>query len=657
MQIPEMVRRRLLWAVSLLALAGLGVRAASGRADAPHQLDGAQTNFGGAPASPWGPFADDVGEDAEPPHAGIEDRDVARPAPERAFPFLDDEDRTASVSVGDTSYGWIANANKLVENDAVAILPRQRERDLAWGSEELVAMVQAAGASLLAATKTRLWVGNIGRRGGGDIPWSVSHNSGRDVDIALSYLDRQNKPVDPPDLVPLDHRGESRDKELRFDAARTWIVVRSLLEHPRAQVQFIFLSASLKRKLIEFATARRAPAEIIARAKEVIMQPGPPHDDHMHVRIYCGERDLGGGCVNTGVVRPWIRVDTQARVRRVEAARARLEATSVEARRAAILRLGLLDARELADAIGKRLGDADADVRAASASTLGALGTREHEGALVSAFLTESSPVVKVGMLGALGKLGGASSGRLFADIIGRAPLYCDEMVAAEEAPSGEGILRSDFTLAVSSIDAAEVLQSIAPVPSFLASVPCEDRTTHTALVRAAIDAAGYADRLEPVDPLLSALEQGEDGVRARAADALARITNRRFGERWDDVARPPQDREKDVRAWRKWVEMLRKTPRDAWVASGFVAAGYRVPRLDAQHAWELVRALPRGDHLAYNAHRALERIGGRRSRVRSWSDAAACSDWLGYFRQHRRTFRIEAPPKTTLEACRRPRD
>ncbi|HVY46307.1 MAG TPA: hypothetical protein VHB21_10535, partial [Minicystis sp.] len=169
----------------------------------------------------------------------------------------------------------------------------------------------------------------------------------------------------------------------------------------------------------------------------------------------------------------------------------------------------------------------------------------------------------------------------------------------------------------------------------------------------AALAAAAGADRLEPVAPLVSLLDDDDGETRARAADALARITNRRFGDAWGDGGLAPWERARDASAWRSWIDKLKKTPRDAWVASGFVAAGFKAPRLDAQHAWELVRALGRRDHLAYNAHRALERIVGHRVGFIHWDDAGACGDWLHYLNVHRATWHLEKAPKATVDACR----
>ncbi len=94
----------------------------------------------------------------------------------RYFPFLPGEDPSASISVGDTSHGYLVGGAQLVENDAVGILPEQRKRNLSYGTRALIEMVQLAGQALYKETKTRLWVGNIGKREGGDISWSVSHN-------------------------------------------------------------------------------------------------------------------------------------------------------------------------------------------------------------------------------------------------------------------------------------------------------------------------------------------------------------------------------------------------------------------------------------------------------------------------------------------------
>ncbi|MEZ4447525.1 MAG: penicillin-insensitive murein endopeptidase, partial [Polyangiaceae bacterium] len=282
------------------------------------------------------------------------------PAPSEAeqqyFPFLDGEPIDHTISVGDTSNGFLVNGRAVEESAALGILPIQRERDLRYGSEELVALLEQSAASYYAATKSRMWIGNVGKRRGGDIPWSVSHNSGRDADIAFAYLDLSGKPVDPPDLVPLNQDGLNATYRLRFDAARTWQIVRGLLAGD-AEVQYLFIASGLRDQLLVHAQKAGEPAALIQKAAIVMRQPvgAAPHSDHLHLRIYCSRRDVLGGCVNTGAVHDFAELHEDAK----EAAVARIAkvmgAGDTEQQKRAIERLVLLGAREQADAIAAHL--------------------------------------------------------------------------------------------------------------------------------------------------------------------------------------------------------------------------------------------------------------------------------------------------------------
>ena len=44
------------------------------------------------------------------------------------------------------------------------------------------------------------------------------------------------------------------------------------------------------------------------RARRVLLQPrgAAPHDDHYHVRIYCGEHERLQGCLNNGSIHRWV---------------------------------------------------------------------------------------------------------------------------------------------------------------------------------------------------------------------------------------------------------------------------------------------------------------------------------------------------------------
>jgi penicillin-insensitive murein endopeptidase len=93
----------------------------------------------------------------------------------------------------------------------------------------------------------------------------------------------------------------------RFDARRNWAFVRALLADPGAEVQWIFMQRALAASLLAAATAAGEDPALIARAAFIMHEPSDsePHDDHMHVRLYCAPGDRPFGCVDKGPVRWW----------------------------------------------------------------------------------------------------------------------------------------------------------------------------------------------------------------------------------------------------------------------------------------------------------------------------------------------------------------
>jgi penicillin-insensitive murein endopeptidase len=326
---------------------------------------------------------------------------------ERVFPRLADEPAGGSRSIGDTSSGFLVGARELVEGDALGILPATRARGLVFGSDELVELIEGAAAAVRASGGGKLWVGNLGRQGGGDIGWSVSHNSGRDADLALCYRDAAGAAVEPTWLEPIRASGRSARHGWRFDAPRCWVAVKALLGHPRTQVQYLFVASWLERMLLAHARAIGEPMALRGRAAAVLVQPyrAAAHDDHIHLRLYCSERDVQAGCVNSGPMRAGTRRFTAARAERIAAARAQLAAPGCEERRAAIDRLALLAARGEAGAIARRLGDACAEVRWSAAAALGFVGRRSQTRALSARLEVEAEPIVRAELVAARERL------------------------------------------------------------------------------------------------------------------------------------------------------------------------------------------------------------------------------------------------------------
>jgi penicillin-insensitive murein endopeptidase len=95
--------------------------------------------------------------------------------------------------------------------------------------------------------------------------------------------------------------------DCRFDVRRNWAFVRALLSDPDVEVQWIFMQKSLAAALLAQAAAEGDDPALLARAAFVIRQPtdSEPHDDHMHVRLYCAPGDRRLGCADKGPVRWW----------------------------------------------------------------------------------------------------------------------------------------------------------------------------------------------------------------------------------------------------------------------------------------------------------------------------------------------------------------
>lgn len=207
-----------------------------------------------------------------------------------------------ALSMGRASRGELRGARPLESDAAVRLLPRRhRERCLNWGTPRLVAALRRAGESVRSwlPDSPPLGVGDLSRAAGGPIrPYSRSHQSGRDADLAFYQVDEHGQPVPSEDLLPFDARGQAAEGRLRFDARRTWLVVRALLEDPEVDVQWMFISNALRRELLDEAKRLGEPAALVERAANVLHQPtdSAPHDDHVHLRIRCTADERAAGC-------------------------------------------------------------------------------------------------------------------------------------------------------------------------------------------------------------------------------------------------------------------------------------------------------------------------------------------------------------------------
>jgi penicillin-insensitive murein endopeptidase len=150
----------------------------------------------------------------------------------------------------------------------------------------------------------RLVIADLSQNAGGAAHlFHKSHQTGRDVDILYYVRDALGNAFEPDAMHVFNRKLVAVDGSgITLDVPRTWALVRELLTAREAYVQYIFMYAPIAEKLIDYAKAHDESETVIARAMKTLKQPGDsaPHNDHLHVRIYCPENDRVYGCVDIG---------------------------------------------------------------------------------------------------------------------------------------------------------------------------------------------------------------------------------------------------------------------------------------------------------------------------------------------------------------------
>ncbi len=227
-------------------------------------------------------------------HAEPSDEDLDKIARMPRSVSPSDLEPNPSVSVGYPNRGLLRFGMRI--NDDKDLRVKVGSLDARHGTGELVRLLESAAREVaFRYPRAQLTVGDLSRPGGGRFRPHVSHQSGRDVDVGFYMLDRRSTPVNEHVFVRLNNKGMGMQwgSLYKFDAARNWALIESLLSQPTTDVQHIFVSNAIKRRLIHQAVKERANPEMLMRARRVITQPrhGAPHRSHFHVRIYCSDDD------------------------------------------------------------------------------------------------------------------------------------------------------------------------------------------------------------------------------------------------------------------------------------------------------------------------------------------------------------------------------
>ncbi len=228
------------------------------------------------------------------------------------------EDGTG-FSRGPSRYGMLYEGVKLpVRGEGHRIPPTWASRGLNYGVDELVSTIVYVGRTLtLADQRLVLGVGDISPAQGGKSRWHRSHQTGRDVDFLFLLVDQagnrvENDRMDKHDSSGAQRKTTNKSSELFFDVHGNWLLVEALLGNPIAEVQYIFIQEDLRTLLLAHAVEIGVNETTIEHAAQTLAQPSDsaPHDDQMHVRIYCPKDDLAAGCVDFGQMR-WHKKDVK----------------------------------------------------------------------------------------------------------------------------------------------------------------------------------------------------------------------------------------------------------------------------------------------------------------------------------------------------------
>jgi penicillin-insensitive murein endopeptidase len=194
-------------------------------------------------------------------------------------------------SVGSPTEGKLVGGAHLTEGPNVRVVPQYAGGDVRWGLESLVGMLDRAARSVHKQFPDAVMsVGHLSKSGGGEIDHHASHESGRDADVGFYVKNHIGKPVYADHFVPFAGDGTSKGwPGARFDDAKNWALVASLVSDPQAKVTHLFVATPLRARLLAYAERVGVPAPLRQRASEVMAQPhgSLPHDDHFHVRIAC----------------------------------------------------------------------------------------------------------------------------------------------------------------------------------------------------------------------------------------------------------------------------------------------------------------------------------------------------------------------------------
>lgn len=225
------------------------------------------------------------------------------------------------LSLGRANRGVLLGGRSLPNRGPGYVRARQGE-PTRWATRGLIEALQRAAAAVERQYPgaAPLRVGDLSAPRGGKHARHGSHRTGRDADILFYLLDERGASTRGRGWLSFDERGVSVENQAPegmtpsgelyfFDTERNWLFVRTLLADPQVPMQWIFCSAGVKARLLQYGAEHETEPDILVRAAYVLHQPsrGNPHADHFHVRLACSDRQRALGCQDVGPAWPWLR--------------------------------------------------------------------------------------------------------------------------------------------------------------------------------------------------------------------------------------------------------------------------------------------------------------------------------------------------------------
>lgn len=216
-----------------------------------------------------------------------------------------------TISVGTVDRGYLHDAVPMADQGTgfQRLRPREATR---YGTSILIGAIERAAREVADAFPGGypLRVGDLSSPHGGAHARHRSHRAGRDADLLFFARDAGGLAADGSAWLRFDQFGFAtlNNRLFRFDEARNWHLVRSLVMDEQARVKWLFCSNEIKVRLLRYAARHERSPRAVLRATWILHQPshGDAHDDHFHLRVGCGASEQGLGCREQAPHWPWL---------------------------------------------------------------------------------------------------------------------------------------------------------------------------------------------------------------------------------------------------------------------------------------------------------------------------------------------------------------